>query len=330
MQQFRGRAYYNMLRFEKEPNVEKWQVEDYRTFTDAHLFTELKEKGLTWDLLTFQDESTNYDSPESMVNDLEFEENEKSAVFLIIFELWRRFLKEKQSLSIFCDELDFLIQDYEDGTFEREDQLQSYLVDLESILEKSLDTEEEYTSGFNFLCSYLSNSVEEFLYDYISDQIDLENYTYASELIDGFFVYVEDKIWFDFLKARLILETSPDEAMILIQRIIDKLSSDPDLDLTFDLLRFLIYTGDADLFLLQSSAIIDALEEEEDLSEFILIVADYFGSVNEEAAEKDLMHLSRLRDIKKPSGPLSKDSEDLKKIKQVIQTSSTEREPLYE
>ncbi len=54
-----------------------------------------------------------------------------------------------------------------------------------------------------------ANGLETFLYDFVSDQLDEGMVSYAAELVDGFYQYVSDTKWFDFLRARIAVETDP-------------------------------------------------------------------------------------------------------------------------
>jgi nucleoid-associated protein YejK len=67
------------------------------------------------------------------------------------------------------------------------------------------------------VCRDCAHDIEAFLYDYIIEQMDEGNEIYASELLDGFYDYISDKKWFDFLKARLFaLSDSEDSESLLL------------------------------------------------------------------------------------------------------------------
>lgn len=148
----RGRALYNLLRMNWLENdqiqVQPWQVEDYREKSDEALFQLLADLGARLDKATFLAYVDNTDSPEDMADCLWVKEENPETfdrIYLVIFELWRRFAPEKQTLSIFCDELDQLIGLYDHGELE-EEKIQAALSELQRILEKKFSRSTTFSS----------------------------------------------------------------------------------------------------------------------------------------------------------------------------------------
>ncbi len=115
-----GRALYNLLRgnWLEDPSisVENWQVEDYRILSDQELFDRLQELEISLKLETFSAFAQESDGPEELVDLLtgpEYSAAQIEKIYLLIFELWRRKLPDRQTLSIFCDELDHLIDQFD-------------------------------------------------------------------------------------------------------------------------------------------------------------------------------------------------------------------------
>jgi hypothetical protein len=118
----RGHALYNLIRMNwlEDPTlpVEPWQVEDYRLLPDEEIYSRLEKLGISIDQARFIEYALHFTSPEEMTETLWVDEelDNFDQAYLLIFELWRRFLPEKQSLSIFCDELDYLIDRYDEDS----------------------------------------------------------------------------------------------------------------------------------------------------------------------------------------------------------------------
>ena len=117
---------YNLLRsnwlMDPELDVSYWQVEDYRTLSLDSLFRRLAKQHIQLDLSSFIAYAENYNTPEELTEDIteNFDDSieEQDKVYLQIFELWRRLVPEKLCLSIFCDELDYLMNLYDNGEME--------------------------------------------------------------------------------------------------------------------------------------------------------------------------------------------------------------------
>lgn len=205
--EFKGRSFYNLLRInlKEDPSlhVEPWQVADYRLFSVEEILEELRvlKVPLTQEAFFLYAESC--ESPEDLLECLwidEDKEEEQEKVYLLLFELWRRWATDKRSLSIFCDELDEQIFLYDEGHLEEEESLQKALNMLEDLLDQGVDEGVLPKEIFKMISFYLAHDVEQFLYDYIVDLIEKENEVYASELIDGMISYVSEKKWFDLLR----------------------------------------------------------------------------------------------------------------------------------
>jgi hypothetical protein len=207
---YQGRALYNLLQMNLKSNpsleVETWQVEDYRALSEEDLFQRLEGLDIFIDRDNFLLYVEECDSPEDLADCLYLEEDyeKHEKVFLAVFELWRRLVPHKQSLSIFVDEFDHLIERYEEGETECEEDLQGSIESFQAILDDNVDEGGEAREGYHFFSAYSCHDLEVFIFEYIAHQIDAENRLYANELLDGFYAYVDNRRWFDLLKARLV------------------------------------------------------------------------------------------------------------------------------
>src|SRR3990167_219398 len=205
------KALYNLIRLNaaEDPSVkaEAWALEDLRAVALEDLFLRLQRAGIQVDKTVFLQFADNCDTPEELTDLLladEAQDDRYDAHYLLVFELWRRLLPEKQSLSIFCDELDHRIALYDQENLESDELVQDALANLQEVLDENADSGAGPADVFDVICDYCAHDLENFIYDYISDLLDGGNELYASELIEGFASYIADPVWFAFLRARLL------------------------------------------------------------------------------------------------------------------------------
>lgn len=291
--EFRGKAFFNHLKMnladDPDLQVKDWQVADYDNHSDKQLFAMLKELDICLDnksLLLYFEEC---DSPEELTECLVAGNDDiYNQVYLIIFEFWKRYSEDTHSLSVLCDELDMLIYDYDRGILSKEERLQELLGELENILDENLDESDKPEALFALIKTYFSFDLTSFLYDYIALQIDEENPMYASELLDGFYRYIEDKRSFDFLKMRLIAETDMNEANIMLGYLQESLTEKPNLDLSLDILHYLLYMGSKEQFCAAVDQLLLEIQSKEDFLELLYIIADYFALKDLEDLENEV------------------------------------------
>jgi hypothetical protein len=294
---YQGRCFYNLLQMNLRSHpsleVEAWQVEDYRALSEKALLERLQQL----DIFINRDHFLLYveecDAPEDLADCLylgeDYERHEK--VFLIVFELWRRWAFHKQSLSIFVDGFDHLIERYEEGDSACEEDLKASIESFQTILDDNVDEGGGAREGYQCFSAYSCHDLEIFMFEYIAHQIDIEDYLYANELLDGFYPYVEGRRWFDLLKARLVYAVDEEEGKVMIERLLTSLKEDQELYLLFETLHYLIYIEETDIF---RSAYYQALEEvetEEDLRELLMLTAEYLNAVDKEKEEKIVIRL---------------------------------------
>jgi hypothetical protein len=285
----RDKALYNLLRINwlEDPSIEvqSWQIEDYREIPIGVLFERLRKLGISLTQDSFLKYSENYDTPEELTDFLWIKDEdaqEYDQAYLILFELWRRLLPEKQSLSIFCNELDHRIYLYDKKILPDEELIQDALGDLEDILDQSVDDGEAPGRVFKSIAEHYAHDLENFIYDYISDQIDAGNEVYASELLDAFYEYIDDQKWFDFLRARLFASTDFEDANSMLRRLLELLQESPDLDLLMEIVSFLVHTGDPQLFLDSAAQAVQLIKTEGDFQDLIGLAADYYRLLDNE------------------------------------------------
>lgn len=291
------KALYHLLRMNhaNDPSVpcEKWQVEDLRKVSLEELFPRMAKMGVPLSEQSFCQFAEECDSPEDLAELLITDQEDPKrydAAYLVVFELWRRLLPEKQSLSIFCDELDDLISRYYAGELESDEPIQDALSNLDEILNENLDAGVKPALIFEKISSYFAHDLMAFIIDFISKLLDAKNQLYATELIENFAPYAPKLIWFDFLRTRFIAFTDPIEANRRINELLkfdDKLT----LDLLLEMLRFQVGYGERSVFLAVVKKIIPRLQEEEDFRELLELSSDYCRRRDREDLEQGIHDL---------------------------------------
>lgn len=311
--ELRGRALYNLLRISwlEDPKikVKSWQVEDYRAMTNQTLLNRLKDLGIVLDEESFLAYAESFDSPEDLTECLLADEEDldkQDATYLVLFELWRRLLPQKQSLSIFCDELDQLIEQYDQGTLVDEEHLQQSLQALEDILDEAADLSGSPDQVFEDLSQFMAHDLHGFLYDYIFDLIEAKEETYASELIAAFYEFLPDKKWFDLLKAWLFATMDIEELNRVSGRLLEELMEDPDLDLLLQIAKFLVHRGDVRLFMQTVRQGLQLIKTEEQFQEMLKLIAEYYRCLDKEQEEKKIYQLLKERSHHNLDQPLDR------------------------
>lgn len=295
------RALYNSLRMNwlldpKEP-VEIWQVEDYRSFTPEQLFQNLQDLGIALDKMQFQALSEQFDSPEELADYVANEKSEDQAdkIYLIIFELWRRLIPEKQSFSVFCDELDHQIMLYDSGQTATVESLEDTLANLQVILDENVDSGANPRELFASVVNGCAQDVESFLYDFIQTQIEHQNYNYAQELIEGFRPYVKDEKWFELLEAEVRFPTDREVALQIMERLVRGKNKDSELSFNLEVLAFLSKSGEEKLFKTVIKHTLTVLEIEEDFLDLLHICSDFFHYLDQDEKEAKVQALIQNR-----------------------------------
>jgi hypothetical protein len=286
-----GRALYNLLRKNASTPPasppEEWQIADYRVLTDKKIFQFLSQLGVTIDLPLFLKRAAACDGPEELTEMIFPDPGaERDRGYLLLFELWRRKLPERATFSIFCDELDHLIDLFEQQEPNIHLHLEIALETLEKILDESVDAGLEPKEAFSLACKFCAHDLESFLYDYSAELIRGDKQLDPSKWIDGFYDYINETRWFDFLRTQLLLQVDAVGSNDTLARIIDSLREEPDLDLSLEIATYLIHEGDPLLFRNIALFCLDQLETEEDFQDLLAIVADYYRCLDDEEHEE--------------------------------------------
>ena len=299
-----------------------WQVKDYRNLATTELFEALQQEGIYLDEDSFALYIEQCESPEAIAEALLGDQDDEDRIeraYLLIFELWRRLCREKQSLSVFCDELDYQMSLYEQGEH-NEEVLQEMLTQLENLLDQNADHGERPKIVFQLITNFLAHDLEDFIYGFAADQLDAGNDVYASELIDGFYEYIEKAFWLDFLRARLLAKVDVEEATRMTSRLLEQLREHPDLDLLLEMLRTLIYQEEIPLFYDIFAMIEPLLEREEDFQDLLEIMIEYFSTLDREEEEHKVEAILGRREFVDKEKEFVMHDTDFQELKKLVNT----------
>lgn len=301
--QVEKRALYNSIRmnwfYDQSFKAELWQIEDYRKIPLDALFDRLKLFKFSLDKISFSALADHADSPEELaeqlIADAELDIQKQDQVYLIIFELWRRILPERLSLSIFCDEFDHRIFQYDTGQLSNPESIADVLANFKIILDDNVDDGIEPHEAFQSVVAGCANDVESFLYDFITEQLDSDNDSYAAELLEAFHDYVQDVKWFDFLKARILSNSDFEVSLEEIKKIILNPKYQPELEFNLEMLSFLVQGENHKIFSLLVKKTLPLIQHEEDFQDLLNICCDFYRVLDSETKEKAVLEIIQKR-----------------------------------
>lgn len=264
--EFQGRALYNFLQIQQQEDpsktAEPWQLIDYRAVSEKELLLYLPSSISKETFLLYADSC---DTPEDLLECLWVEEEKiagQEKAYLAIFELWRRWLPNKQSLSIFCDELDHLIAKFDSGE-EIEEEARVLLDDLEDILHNNMQEKMSPQQVFSLISEYTAHDIAAFLFDYILNLIENHDEIFATSLIEAFEDYVPQKKWFTLLKAYLLSASQVEVWSHLIHRLLEEEEESPSTAFLTELFYFLQGVEDKPLLTKCEELLFPLISEEE-------------------------------------------------------------------
>lgn len=319
----REKALYNLLRLNwlKDPTlaVYPWQVDDYRGLELSEIFSRLEDLGISIDEERFVACSEETDSPEELASLLWTGEDDaiegQDQVYLLLFELWRRLLPRRETLTLFCDELDHQIHQFvEEGKIEEIDEL---LVRLEDILDSYVDSGENPKKIFKTISSACAYDLEGFLYEYIMELIHAEEEMFASELIDGFENYISDSKRFEFLRIRLFAAVDPKETVHLLTQLVESLKKDAHFPLLLEIAGFLVSFGQDPLYHKIITKALNWMRTEGDFADILGNLQDYFCCLDQEGKQAQVKSILEKRSGLDPQVETDLNDPDL----EVIRTS---------
>jgi hypothetical protein len=303
MIQIERKAFYNLLRLNWELDssleVQPWQVEDYRILPIEVLFNRLSEFGITLNRSSFINHADHCESPEELTDVLVGEDDlsteEQDELFLSVFDIWRRLMSEKPSLSILGDELDYQINLYDNEKLITIDSLKDVLNKLHQVLDDSVFSGIESQEALKLVSVYCANDLESFLYDLIATQIDEDDKYYAKEIFEQFSPYLEESKWFDLLKLRFSEHSDLNQINQEIQAIVSNYLGDRDCDFNLDFLTTLLSIDSTVFFARFAIQTASLIEIEEDFLELLLLCIEYFEVIEKTEYVEQLQDVLNMR-----------------------------------
>ena len=319
------RALYNLIRMNwiNDPTTpcERWQVEDYRSLSTSQLFHALQNMGIPWDSDTFHLYAQSVESPEELTDlllkDTDLEPADQDRVYLVLFEIWRRLLPERVSLSLFSDELDHQIFMYDKGNVSAAESIQDAIANLQDLMDDNVDEGESHQAIFQLISGACANDLESFLYDYIAEQIDNGDTGYAAELVEGFDPYIGNSMWFDLLKVRLMELEDPEKSQEDLRKLLTKAVREKELTFNLEVLAFVSQCGEKKDFNKMVRTSVPLLNVEEDLQDLLSICEDYYRCLDEDGKEQAIQKIRNSRslyNLSKKLDPKDRGVEDLLKL----------------
>lgn len=320
------RASYNLLRYSwlDDPSIEvqPWQVEDYRSMSQNDIFSRLENLGISLNHELFLNSSYSFDSPEDYADSLTegkpISEKTRDQIFLLLFELWRRFTPEKLSLSIFCDELDRQISLFDNGELESDESMQDVITHLETILDENIDEGAIPNEVFQVVSNNCFHNLEDFLYDYTILQIELGNESYASELIEGFTPYLKGSKWFELLQMQFKALSDVEEALEQLKKMVNKALKEEDLEYNLEILSFMAQIGDEKDFVKLVKKTVPLLDIEADFQDLLNICIDYYHFLDIDDKEREIHQILQKRENLSSSQNFDKNDPQIAQLLKII------------
>lgn len=329
------RALYHLLKNHRirgweEGALQPWQIEDYRSVSTENLFERLQNLHISVDYSHFKMYAEAAETPEEFTDILLADKNPSmelyDQVYLVLFELWRRLLPEKVSLSIFCDRMDHWIDQYDQDTLESTKEVADVLDELAKLIEEQMDMGVAAEEAFHWVEEECANDIEGFLYDFLAEQIELDNRDNARDYLETFFPCLSNSPWFCLLKADLLVEENRKGAMAIVTEVIKECKKLQDIDLAYEILHLLAQVGEKWLFASTLNLICQWIQTEEDFQELLEISSEYLrlGDADEASQKIDALLAERIA-AGRSSGEFNAQHPDFKKFISIIQPLFAEK-----
>ena len=313
-------ALYNLIRMNwlNEPNskVEAWQVADYRCIPLDEIFHRLKNFKIHLDQKSFVNYASDYGSPEDFTDDITSDQalsaKNSDQIYLLIFEIWRRLLTDKPSLTIICNELDYQIHQHDRGVSSSSTAMQAALASFARALNDNVDQGLLAKEALSRIAPFFANDIESFFYDYIFEMIEA-NELYAQELLETFAPYLKDNKWFELLSVRLAERIDHKLADKKLLRLMEEYLESEDVDFNLEVLSYLLEVGKYSQFEFLALQILQFVQIEEEFQDLATLCRDFYQQLNKKEEETILKQLLKERKSLSGQKKIGKTDKDLQK-----------------
>lgn len=196
-------------------------------------------------------------------------------------------MPQKESLSIFADELDSLIQKYEATSGRNWAEIVPHLKQLVHILRENLSGVKNPSEVLEKLSRHFAYDLEGFIYDFIADLIDSSQEVLAEEFIELFFDYLTKPYWFNLLEYYL---KGADEERL--ENLSDLAIETKDFEFSLEVLHVL-KEEESDRFFPLLSHTVDFSKEEADFVELLTVAQEFF---EEKDRLREMMEIKKILD----------------------------------
>lgn len=293
-------------------------MKNLKSHTTDQLLKDLQVFGVKLDSFTFQTLAEKYDSPEEMSYRLIGNQEPNPYVCILVFEIWKRLLPEKRSLSIFCDEFEHLISLYHEGQRTHFNDLMDGLAYMQYILDQSVDEGANPVAAFHTLQSYCSTDLETFLFSFMLDQINEGDASYAKELLEGFSRYMSQTARFKYLAIRIEIEEDPNEGFTKLEEFLAKLDPQTPKKFVDEILSFLAESGNHSLFYEFTQKTIAWIREEVDFKILLEICYNHYKALDLQQPALMIAKLFEKRGSVPKETPFSQNDPDLDSLKKIL------------
>ncbi len=231
---------------------EEWQSRNWRNSTTESLFSELHSLGIHLDKPLFLAWARESDSPEDLLLLLAPDESEEEGLmssdqldhlYLLLFELWRRFLPERRCLSIIADDIDHAIYEYDSLQFEDDEKsrvllshkLLGYFSEYVRILQITLDQLHDMDEGqseelqaiqkegfsslehaiFSMSLPFFVHDIRRFIFDFTLEELNHETYHDFAPIVESIAPFITPQDWGVCMKAHVVWYEDEERSSIL-------------------------------------------------------------------------------------------------------------------
>lgn len=284
------KAFYNSLRM-LGSNVSRmsqdWKAADWRERELDGLFDELKQMGIVFDTSLFYQWAAHCETPEELVDFLsmeeevetgEWEEERKDRLYLILFELWRRLVPEKRSLSLVADEIDHVIFAFDSGKEFLDEEIENALEEWIRLLNRLQDEGLSVREALQAIEPYFAHCVPEFAIDFlldVSERGESERYISLFEKVRPFLT--SEPLWAKIIELKFCLR---DDIPLLNKKLGDLVAhvlttTNVESEVIFALCDIALKLKREELFLRLLEKVVPCLQEKDDVNVVVHLLTDF-------------------------------------------------------
>jgi len=289
---FETKALYNSMRMLREDEAIEttWKTRDWRVVDMNHLFDELRALGISVNKALFYQWATHCDTPEDLLEylflDEEIEEEQlqqeiKDRLYLTLFELWRRLVPEKRSLSTIADDIDHAIFAFDRESSMSFESVESLLEEWVRVIESMYDEGQSLSDVFRAIEPYFAHNVQEFIVDFILDALAHGHVDLVEPLFEKVRNYLTiEPLWTRIIDLKLHLRDDDiDELHKRLGELVAHILTTPQTGtaIFFSLCDIALDLDKEELFLRLLDRLLPHVQEREDIEIICDLLFDFVG-----------------------------------------------------